>query len=57
MLGCFIRYFYYFKDLGSVNYLSAYSATKDLNLSQSDRTFINTMMAETALMKKQCVDY
>ncbi|MCR5493441.1 MAG: LXG domain-containing protein [Streptococcus sp.] len=33
-------------DLTWVNYLSAYSATKDLNLSQTDRTFVNTMMAE-----------
>jgi len=33
-------------DLAWANYLSAYSATKDLNLSQSDRTFVNTMMAE-----------
>ncbi len=33
-------------DLTWVNYLSAYSATKDLNLSQSDRAFVNTMMAE-----------
>lgn len=33
-------------DLGWANYLSAYSATKDLNLSQSDCTFVNTMMAE-----------
>lgn len=33
-------------DLTWVNYLSAYSATKDLNLSQSDRVFVNTMMAE-----------
>ena len=34
------------RDLGWANYLSAYSATKDLNLSQSDCTFVNTMMAE-----------
>lgn len=33
-------------DLGWANYLSAYSATKDLNLSQSDCTFVNTMMAK-----------
>ena len=28
------------RDLGWANYLSAYSATKDLNLSQSDRTLL-----------------
>lgn len=40
-------------DLGWANYLSAYSATKDLNLSQSDCTFVNTMMAKYGVAPSQ----